>query len=711
MIRDSSVAAGLSPIFTGGPGGAGGGARVVGSGVLWGTAMVEANPARLTAVLALNIADFEIYEQSDRNAVRRMLPAYLDIIRNQVTENRGRLFQAQKDSFMAEFASPVSAGRTAMGVMAEIAEYNDEQPQHLRMQFRMGVHVGLASGSGRNLGGEAVNVAASLRDIAEPGTICFSQLAYEQSAGRVELMFEELGERDLHGSSKALNVFKGTDGLDMYANASGGGGMGGAFSTRNIVLAAAGLIVATVGLLVAWQQIDKPAATFQPSRGAIAVLDKPAEVPFGRLASDPNAQSATTRQQSENAAGEAGKADANIVSVPVPLPPEPSIAVLPLLNMTREPDQAFLALGLGEEIASALGMTGKLFVAAPHSSFAFEGVSNNVTKAGVQLGVRYALLGTVSRANDRYRFALQLFDGANETPVWAKVIEREGRDLSSLKRDVALELATVLRTPFAPEEGLRLRRRETANAAAYELYLRGLDGLRVGRLESVQSALRAFSRAAELDARFAPALEGLAQAHFQNAQLGNDPAGSIASAQRAAEQALAVDDSLAAARSVLARTLAAQKQFDRALAEAERAIQLAPNYADGHAHLATILTWAGAPEAAVPRMQRAMRLDPVPPAWYLFGMGHAQFLLQKYDNAIAAFRRSLQLNPDWTPSRVYLAAAYAQGGRREMAQFELQRAEVRGAVPAFTSGEQAPYRNPEGLALLQDALRKANAVR
>lgn len=670
--------------------------------------MADANPARLTAVLALSIADFEIYEQADRNAVRRMLPSYLDIIRSQVGENRGRLIQAQKDSFMAEFASPVSAGRAAMGIMGEINEFNDEQPQHLRMQFRMGVHVGPSTGSGRTLGGEAVNVAASLRDIAEPGTICFSELAHEQSAGRVELEFEELGERDLPGSGKPLNVFKGTDGLDMYANATGGtGGITGSLGVRSMVMIALALIVLVVGALFAWQEFSKQRSTTTPQRGAMAVLDKPAEAPLGRTANDPAAQNAATRQQSESAAAEIGKAEANVVSVPVPLPPEPSIAVLPFLNLTRDPDQAFVASGLGEEIAGALGLTAKLFVAAPHSSFGFEGMSTNVTRAGVQLGVRYALLGTVSRANDRYRFALQMFDGANESPVWAKVIERESRDLSSLKRDVALEIATVLRMPFAPEEGLRLRRRETVNGAAYELYLRGLEGLRAGRIEAIQAALRAFNRSAELDARFAPAFEGLALAYFQNYQLGIDPAGSLASAQRAAEQALALDDSLAAAHSILGRVLATQKQFDRAIAEAERAIQLAPNYADGHAHLATILAWAGAPEAAVPRMQRAMRISPSSPAWYLFGMGHAQFLLQRYDNAIAAFRRSLQINPDSTPSRVYLAAAYAQGGRRDAAQFELQRNEVRVALAGYQSGEQAPYRNPEGLALLQDALRKA----
>lgn len=269
----------------------------------------------------------------------------------------------------------------------------------------------------------------------------------------------------------------------------------------------------------------------------------------------------------------------------------------------------------------------------------------------------------------------------------------------------------MLRAPFPPEEGLRLRRRETANPAAYDLYLRGLEGLRTGRVETVQSAQRAFTRASELDAKFAPAFEGLALALLQGQQTGGDPGASLAGAQRAAEQALVLDDSLAGARSVLARALAGQRQYDRAIAEAERAIQLAPNLADSHAHLAMILAWAGAPEAAVPRMQRAMRLNPTPPYWYLFGMGHAQFLLQKYDNAVAALRRSLQVSADYAPARVYLAAAYAQGGKRDMAQFELQRPDVRMVVPAYASGEQAPYRNPESLVLLQDSLRKAGLSR
>ena len=675
--------------------------------------MVEAaNPARLTAVLALNIADFGIYEASDRNAVRRMLPAYLDIIREQVNENRGRLFRAQKDSFMAEFASPVSAGRAAMGMFSDVAEYNDEQPQHLRMQFCMGLHVGPSSGSGRDLGGEAVNVAESLRDIAEPGAICISDLAYEQSAGRVELEFEELGERDLPGISTPLKVFKGTDGLDMYANATHSGGAVAGLSVRNMVLIAVGIVAVLMGSLFGWQEFNKKPVPSTPQRSAIAIFDKPSDAtPFGRGAADPTAQNAATRQQSDTAAGEVGKADVNVVFVPVPLPSEPSVAVLPLLNLTREPDQGHIATGLSEDIAEALGLTARLFIAAPHSAFAFEGQPANVTRAGVTLGVRYVMIGSISRANERYRFALQLMDGANEVPVWTKVIEREGRDLSSLKRDVALEIATVLRAPFPPEEGLRLRRRETSNPAVYDLYLRGLEGLRAGRVETVQNALRAFTRASELDAKFAPAFEGLALAHLYGQQIGGDPSASLAGAQRAAEQALALDDSLAGARSVLARTLAAQRQYDRAIAEAERAIQLAPNHADSHAHLAVILTWAGAPEAAVPRMQRAMRLSPTPPYWYLFGMGHAQFLLQKYDNAIAALRRSLQVAPDFVPARVYLAAAYAQSGKRDMAQFEMQRPDVRMMAPAYTSGEQAPYRNPESLSLLQDSLRKAGLPR
>lgn len=676
--------------------------------------MVEAaNPARLTAVLALNIADFDIYEKSDRNAVRRMLPAYLDIIREQVGENRGRLFRAQKDSFMAEFASPVSAGRAAMGILADIAEYNDDQAQHLRMQFCMGVHVGPSTGSGRDLGGEAVNVAESLRDIAEPGAICFSDLAYEQSAGRVELEFEELGERDLPGSAKPINVFKGVDGLDMYANATGGGGLAGALSFRTIAFVSLGVVVSVFAVLYGWQEFGKRLTTSggpQQRGAAVQLFDKPFENPFGRQSGENLGPDGKPRQQSDVATADMLRNDGNGGGTPLTLPAEPSIAVLPVVNLMREADQAYLSASLAEEIAAGLSLTSRLFVAAPHSSLLLDGAATNAARAGRQLGVRFVLASSVSRVNDRYRFAFQLLDGASEAPVWTKVAERDARDLSSLKREVAAELATVMRMPMQPEEGLRLRRRETANGQAYELYLRGIDSLRGGRPENLQAALRFFARSSETDARFAPAFEGLAVAHFQIQQSSGEAAG-LAPAQRAAEQALALDDSLPGARSVLARALAAQRQFDRAIAEAERVTQMAPSYADGHAHLANILVWSGAPEAAVPRLQRAMRLNPSAPSWYYFGMGHAQFLLQQYDNATAAFRRALQLNPDWAAGRVYLAAAYAQGNKRDMAQFELQRPEIRAVLPAFMGGEQAPYRNPESLALLQDALRKAGVPR
>lgn len=675
--------------------------------------MVEAaNPARLTAVLALRIADFDIYEKSDRNAVRRMLPAYLDIIREQVSENRGRLFRAQKDSFMAEFASPVSAGRAAMGIIAEITEYNEEQPQHLRMQFCMGVHVGPSSGSGRDLAGEAVNVAESLRDIAEPGAICFSELAYEQSSGRIELEFEELGERDLPGSHKPINVFKGVDGLDMYANATGGGGLGGALSLSKIIYISLGLVVSVFAALYAWQEFGgRTMASGSQQRGAaVHLFEKPMENPFGRSSGENLGPDGKPRQQSDMASADMLRNDANTGGAALTLPAEPSIAILPLLNLTRDVDQAFLSLSIAEEIVSGLILTPRLFVAAPHSSLMLDGNAVNAARAGRQLGVRFVLAGSVSRTGDRYRFALQLFDGGTEAPVWTKVLEREPRDLASLKREVAAELATVLRAPLLPEEGLRLRRRETANGGSYELYLRGLDALRAGRPENTQAALRFFARASEMDNRFAPAFEGLALAHFQNHQNSGD-ATALPAAQRAAEQALALDDSLPGARSVLARLLAIQRQFDRAIAEAERVTQLAPNYADGHAHLASILVWSGAPEAAVPRLQRALRLNPTAPYWYHFGMGHAQFLLQQYDNASVALRRSLQLNPEWSAGRVYLAAAYAQGNKRDMAQFELQRNEIRAVLPAFMNGEQAPYRNPESLSLLQDSLRKAGLPR
>jgi tetratricopeptide (TPR) repeat protein len=132
-----------------------------------------------------------------------------------------------------------------------------------------------------------------------------------------------------------------------------------------------------------------------------------------------------------------------------------------------------------------------------------------------------------------------------------------------------------------------------------------------------------------------------------------------------------------------------------------------PNNADGYATLGRILTWAGSPERGEEEIEKALRRNPSPPFWYLFGLGHARFLTEDHQGAIVAFQRGVETNPSWLPNRYYLAASYAEAGDTARAEFELGQGAVRSVIPSVIAGELTPYRDRDDLNHFLDALRKA----
>jgi len=151
----------------------------------------------------------------------------------------------------------------------------------------------------------------------------------------------------------------------------------------------------------------------------------------------------------------------------------------------------------------------------------------------------------------------------------------------------------------------------------------------------------------------------------------------------------------------------AQRDYDRALQSAEKAVAVNSNDADGYAMLGRILNWTGSPERGEEEIEKALRRNPRPPFWYLFGLGHARFLTQDYQGAIIAFRRGVQTHPSWLPNRYYLAASYAHAGDPVKAEFELGQGAVRTVMPSVIAGDLTPYRNIADLNHFMEAMRKA----
>ena len=218
-----------------------------------------------------------------------------------------------------------------------------------------------------------------------------------------------------------------------------------------------------------------------------------------------------------------------------------------------------------------------------------------------------------------------------------------------------------------------------------------------------------FEKSIDRAPEFALAHSRLGETHLNEWVLGwGQDRRSVEEASELAKKAIALDASLSEAHGLLGEVYLWKNQHEQAIAELGEAISLDPNNADGLARLANILTWAGRPEEALGLIKKAMRFNPVYPVYYLWDLGHAYFMMERYEEAIAAFKRALSLNPNFHPAHFYLAASYSELGRLEEA-----RADVAALLRKWPGGslelarERLPYKDEAVLDRLFDALRKA----
>lgn len=175
-----------------------------------------------------------------------------------------------------------------------------------------------------------------------------------------------------------------------------------------------------------------------------------------------------------------------------------------------------------------------------------------------------------------------------------------------------------------------------------------------------------------------------------------------------AKKAIALDEFLPSSHSLLGDAYLWKKQHEQSIGEFEKAIALDPNNADGFMGLGSVLSWSGRPGEAVGLVNKAILLNPKYPAWYLWALGHAYFLTERYEDAILAFKRSLNLNPNFLPAHFYLAISYTVLGRREEAGAEaIKFKRMSPYLSSETWKERLPYKNKEVLEQIFDSARKA----
>ena len=356
-----------------------------------------------------------------------------------------------------------------------------------------------------------------------------------------------------------------------------------------------------------------------------------------------------------------------------PRPDQPSLAVLPFENLSAEPGQDYFADGLAEDLTTDLSKLRGLLIIAPHSSFSYKDKATDLRQIGQELGVRHILKGSVRRADKRIRLTAQLVDTTTGDHVWAQRYDRPLQDIFAVQDEIRRNIVIELEVRLVEGEQARVWRQSTDNPQAYDLFLQGRNLFLKSGWGSIREAKILAERALALDAEFVGALVLLGYCYSSLAINGESPEEYTQKAFAYAERALAVDNTSSGAYRLLAYLYFRKSDHESAFRAAETAVNLAPNHADNLANFAYDLAASGRTGEAVAMIQRAMRLNPFPPHYYLHILGYAYLHDGQYDKAIAALEEGATRAPDDSGYPKYLIIAYMEAGQKDKAQEQAKR--------------------------------------
>ena len=341
---------------------------------------------------------------------------------------------------------------------------------------------------------------------------------------------------------------------------------------------------------------------------------------------------------------------------------KPSVAVLPLQNLSTDADSVYFSDGMTDEITTKLSKIQGINVAPRSTAAAVKGADQNAAELGRQLGVRYLLEGTVRKSGDQVRINVHLIDSTTGFQVWADDFTGQMKDVFSLQEQTALKIAQALNLNLSPQETKAIQQRYTQNPRAYEAYLAGKGLLEVETPERFEAARTNFEQALKFDPNYAPALAGLSHVEsLYYRDLATDPS-RLQKAEEYARRAIAVDPNLPEAHVALGQTYGLKYDYSAAVAELREAIRLEPDNSLAWDLLSWALAYEQPPEAleSEKAAREALRLEPNSAASQ-YHLGRALIFQGRYDEAGAAFRRAKEIGSNTYESLGMSQLELAQG--------------------------------------------------
>jgi adenylate cyclase len=629
----------------------------------------EAQP-RLAVILHADVVESTTLVRTDERLAHQRIQAAFRDVGALVERYGGTVNEVRGDALVAEFARASDAVLAALAAQDENGNRLAGLEDGVAPVLRMGIALGEVVIADATVTGAGVVLAQRLEQLAAPGGTCVSSAVREAVPDRLSLEFASLGDQSVKGFDEPVRAY--------------------AVSVRD------GAAVPTPQPLAA-TQTGRPGRTLHwfAAGGAVALLATVAAVWFApwRSPVDPVALAPTALSQAE----------------------KPSIAVLPFVNMGEDPDQEYFVDGLTEDLITDLSKISGISVISRSSTLAWKGRSRDIRAVAKALGVSHVIEGSVRRAFGRLRINAQLTDAHSGTHLWAERYDRQLNDIFALQDDVREKIVTALAINLTVDEKKRIISRPTADVEAYDLLMKGRYAENSFSREGFATAISYYEEAISADPAYSDAYARMANMYDTNVRLGwsKDPKQDTSTALQMSEKAITLDDENFFAQWTRGRILARvrdggmRNQF-QAVGSLERAIGLNPNYADAYAYISYLKVGIGEVDAAVSAIEHAMSLNPDFPFWYIQTRAVIRYMQEDYAAAIDDLIEAAERNPTALFIRWWLAAAYAQAGRQEDAEWQVEEMMVLGFESTVAElVNTSVIHHPPFVERFEEGLRKA----
>jgi TolB-like protein/class 3 adenylate cyclase/Flp pilus assembly protein TadD len=589
-----------------------------------------ASTRRLAAILAADVAGYSRLMGADEEGTHERLRAHhRQLIDPKISEHHGRIVKTTGDGVRAEFASVVDAVRCASEIQRAMIDREAGIPDDRLIRFRIGINLGDVIAEDDDIFGDGVNVAARLEALAEPGGICVSGMVHDQIRDKLPYLFADRGEQSVKNIARPVRVHALRP--DSIAGSPAPSRPSAAPLRSRRALALIGAAIAAVLVVAGGAWWLWPATKSSPKPAVAATTSIAQPLAAVRL----------------------------------------SIVVLPLVNLSNDPEQQYFADGITEDVTTDLSRIAGLFVISRNTAFTYKDKRVDTKQIGHDLGVRYVLEGSVRRAGNKVRVNAQLIDAETDGHLWAEQLDGDIGDLFALQNEITSRLANALGIELIAAEAAK----PTDNPGALDFILRGRAAYWKGlnSRDKVNETLGLFERALTLDPHSVEAQSWVAVMHANRAGNGwsASPAADLERAAELVNQALAEAPRDWFAHFAKGVVLQRQGRVEDAIPEFETALALNPNWLLSLDRLAWCKLMTGSVEQAIPLLEQAIRLSPGDPSLNYFynNMGIAHLLLSQPDEAIVWFEKARSPLSGFPYS--FLAAIYALKGETDKAAANL----------------------------------------